>query len=79
MSDAEDLLGSFVWYDQMSNDLSGSERFYEKVVGWTLAPNTMNAAPYTLLNATGNGNCRAHADPPARGGRAAGVDGLCRR
>jgi hypothetical protein len=55
MSDAKDLLGSFVWYDQMSNDLSGSERFYEKVVGWTLAPNTMNAAPYTLLNAGGTG------------------------
>jgi predicted enzyme related to lactoylglutathione lyase len=38
MSDDRNLLGSFVWYDQMSNDLPGSERFYEKVVGWTLAP-----------------------------------------
>jgi hypothetical protein len=51
MSDAKDLLGSFIWCDQMSNDLPGSERFYEKVVGWTLAPNTMNDQRYTLLMA----------------------------
>ena len=36
---------------QMSNDLPGSERFYAKVVGWTLAPNTMNAQRYTVLQA----------------------------
>ena len=36
-------LGKLVWYDQMSNDLPGSEKFYSKVVGWSLAPNTMNA------------------------------------
>ncbi len=41
--------GKFVWYDQMSNDLPGSEKFYSKVVGWSLAPNTMNAQKYTLL------------------------------
>ena len=44
-----DVLGKFVWYDQMSNDLPGAEKFYSKVVGWTLAPNTMNAQKYTLL------------------------------
>jgi uncharacterized protein len=44
-----DVLGKFVWYDQMSNDLPGSEKFYSKVVGWDLAPNTMNAQKYTLL------------------------------
>jgi hypothetical protein len=48
---ASNLLGSFVWYDQMSNDLPGSEAFYTKVVGWTLAPNTMNDQRYTLLQA----------------------------
>jgi predicted enzyme related to lactoylglutathione lyase len=53
MSDAKNMLGSFVWYDQMSNDLAGSERFYAKVVGWTLAPNTMNDQRYTLLQAGG--------------------------
>jgi uncharacterized protein len=46
-----DVLGKFVWYDQMSNDLSGSEKFYSKVVGWSLAPNTMNSQKYTLLKA----------------------------
>jgi uncharacterized protein len=51
MSDVSNLVGSFVWYDQMSNDLPGSERFYAKVVGWTLAPNTMNDQRYTLLTA----------------------------
>ncbi len=55
MSDAKNLLGSFIWYDQMSNDLPGSERFYAKVVGWTLAPNTMNDQRYTLLQAGGAG------------------------
>jgi uncharacterized protein len=46
-----DGLGKFVWYDQMSNDLAGAETFYSKVVGWSLAPNTMNAQKYTLLKA----------------------------
>ena len=47
------LLGSFIWYDQMSNDMSGAEAFYTKVVGWTPGPNTMNAQRYTLLQAGG--------------------------
>ncbi len=46
-----DLLGSFVWYDQMSNDLPGAEAFYTKVVRWKLATNTMNDQRYTLLQA----------------------------
>ncbi len=45
------LIGAFIWYDQMSNDLAGAEAFYSRVVGWTLAPNTMNAQRYTLLKA----------------------------
>src|SRR5580658_9722317 len=48
---ASAVLGKFIWYDQMSNDLAGSEAFYTKVVGWALAPNTMNAQRYTLLQA----------------------------
>ena len=46
---ASSMLGKFVWYDQMSNDLPGAEKFYSKVVGWTIAPNTMNAQHYSLL------------------------------
>ena len=49
-----DHLGAFVWYDQMSNDLPGAETFYSKVVGWSLAPNTMNSQKYTLLKAGEN-------------------------
>ena len=49
-----DVIGKFVWYDQMSNDLPGAEKFYSKVVGWTLAPNTMNSQKYTLLKAGEN-------------------------
>ena len=49
-----DVLGKFVWYDQMSNDLPGAEKFYSQVVGWSLAPNTMNAQKYTLLKAGDN-------------------------
>jgi uncharacterized protein len=51
MTNASDVLGKFIWYDQMSNDLPGAEAFYTKVVGWTLAPNTMNQQRYTLLKA----------------------------
>ena len=49
-----DLMGAFVWYDQMSNDLPGAEKFYSKVVGWSLEPNTMNSQKYTLLKTDGN-------------------------
>ena len=48
---ASSVLGKFVWYDQMSNDLPGAEAFYAKVVGWTLAPNSMNDQRYTILKA----------------------------
>ena len=51
MTNPPNLNGSFVWYDQMSNDPAASGAFYGKVVGWTLAPNTMNDQPYTLLKA----------------------------
>jgi predicted enzyme related to lactoylglutathione lyase len=45
------MLGAFVWYDQMSGDLEGAEAFYRDVIGWTLAPNTMNDQRYTLVQA----------------------------
>jgi predicted enzyme related to lactoylglutathione lyase len=51
MTNPSDTLGKFIWYDQMSNDVTGAEAFYTKVVGWTLAPNTMNDQRYTLLKA----------------------------
>ncbi len=48
---ANSHLGKFVWYDQMSNDLKGSEDFYKSVVGWSIGANTMNAQAYSMLQA----------------------------
>ena len=45
---ASNQLGSFVWYDQMSNDVAGAGAFYTKVVGWTLAANTMAQASQSV-------------------------------
>ena len=55
MTDLSKYAGKFVWYDQMSNDLPGAEAFYSKVVGWKLAPNTMNDQRYTILQAGDSG------------------------
>ena len=51
MANPSNLNGTFVWYDQMSDDPAASGAFYSKVVGWALAPNTMNDRPYTVLRA----------------------------
>ncbi len=51
MANASNLNGTFVWYDQMSHDPAAAGAFYGKVVGWDLAPNSMNDQPYTLLKA----------------------------
>ncbi len=45
--------GTFVWFDQMSNDMNGSEAFYASVVGWEIKPNTMNPSPYSIVHAGG--------------------------
>ena len=51
MPDPSEMLGSFVWYDEMANDAVASGAFYASVVGWSLQPNRMNDQPYTLLQA----------------------------
>ena len=43
--------GRFVWYDQMSNDMTASASFYKNVIGWNLVANTLNDSPYTVLAA----------------------------
>jgi uncharacterized protein len=67
---ASSELGKFIWYDQMSNDLPGAEKFYSRVVGWTIAPNTMNAQRYSLLQAgeTAVGGLMAIPDEAAKMG-----------
>ena len=44
-------IGKFVWFDQMSNDMKGSETFYKAVIGWRISANTMNASEYSILSA----------------------------
>jgi predicted enzyme related to lactoylglutathione lyase len=50
---ANGSISKFVWYDQMSNDLKASEDFYRAVIGWDIAPNTMNAQTYSMLSVGG--------------------------
>ena len=32
-------LGSFIWYELMTNDVPAAKRFYDSVVGWDIDPN----------------------------------------
>ena len=34
-------LGSFIWYELMTDDVSAAKRFYDSVVGWDIDPNTV--------------------------------------
>lgn len=35
---ADPFLGQAVWYELLTNDVKGAERFYTTVVGWTVSP-----------------------------------------
>ena len=67
--------GTFVWYDQMSDDIRVSEKFYASVCNWTIGANTMNAQDYSILQIPGNpmgvgGLMPIPADAKAMGARA---------
>ena len=32
-------LGSFIWYELMTNDVPAAKRFYDSVIGWDIDPN----------------------------------------
>ena len=34
-------LGSFIWYELMTEDVPAAKRFYDSVVGWDIDPNTV--------------------------------------
>ena len=34
-------LGSFIWYELMTDDVPAAKRFYDSVVGWDIDPNTV--------------------------------------
>jgi predicted enzyme related to lactoylglutathione lyase len=43
--------GGFVWYELATGDLKGAEKFYSKVVGWTVKDAGMPGMTYLLLHA----------------------------
>jgi uncharacterized protein len=49
------LSGKFVWFEHVSNDVAKSKKFYEGLVGWSIADVPMGAQPYTLIMNGGNG------------------------
>src|ERR1044071_35522 len=47
------MADEFFWYELMTPDQAGSERFYTQVVGWTAAPQQASAGngePYVVLS-----------------------------
>lgn len=49
------MQGSFTWFELMTTDLDGAERFYSEVVGWTAADSGMPDRRYTIVSADGIG------------------------
>jgi predicted enzyme related to lactoylglutathione lyase len=45
--------GRFVWYELMTTDTEGAEKFYRRVVGWDARDAGMAAVSYTLFSAGG--------------------------
>ncbi len=43
--------GKFVWYELMTTDLPGAEKFYTQVIGWTGKDAGMPHMKYTLMSA----------------------------
>jgi uncharacterized protein len=52
---ADQLLGSFVWCELLTSDLSGAESFYKKVVGWTPVPFAPDGSYIVFNKANGDG------------------------
>ena len=46
---------SFFWYELMTSDLAGAEKFYPAVVGWTTEEFPNQDMRYVVVNANGNG------------------------
>lgn len=48
------LLGRPVWYELMTTDPAGAEKFYREVVGWSSAPFEGSPDPYTVFKRGGD-------------------------
>jgi predicted enzyme related to lactoylglutathione lyase len=65
--------GSFIWYELITSDAEGAERFYSDVVGWRVAPfgggsggdNSGGGMDYRVLHAGDEGIGGIMAMPPA--------------
>jgi len=47
---ASRLLGRPVWYELMTTDMAGAEKFYKNVIGWKSAPFDASPSPYTAFS-----------------------------
>ena len=79
MANPSNLNGTFVWYDQMSDDLAGAESLLHQ--GGRLDARAQHDERPALYAAQGRrrDGRRPDADPGRGQGRAAGLDGLYRR
>jgi predicted enzyme related to lactoylglutathione lyase len=50
---ASTLLGRPLWYELMTTDMAGAEKFYRAVLGWSATPFGSSPQPYTVFNRTG--------------------------
>jgi uncharacterized protein len=44
------MANKFVWYDVMTTDVKGAEKFYSAVMGWKMADSGMPGMSYTLIH-----------------------------
>jgi uncharacterized protein len=51
---ASRLLGRPVWYELMTTDTAGAEKFYRNVLGWTSAPFPESPNPYSVFKRSGD-------------------------
>ena len=55
-ANAQNVQGSFIWYELMTTDAGAAKRFYDPVVGWTIG--TDQVAPevnYRMINRSDGG------------------------
>lgn len=62
--------GRFVWYELMTTDTAGAERFYREVVGWNAKPAGVPGVDYTLFTTAGAETAGLMALPQDCGGEA---------
>lgn len=49
----KELIGKFVWFDLVTNNVSSAQAFYQKVFGWKFETHTFNKQSYELILSDG--------------------------